>query len=242
MNRQRFRVDVARYICPKFLMDPLHLKALNTICAYTLLPEPSRVLILPPPPPCEKDAAEAARVEKLMDQDISCIIPNWLYLSGALGAMSKGAEETYKIRHVISVGFILAEPQKQHYSADTVFTPIRLDDEPDAPLETVLPTVVSILKQNSKTQIPTLVHCQMGISRSVSCIIAFLMNQTAATLTGLLQTYGISPEEIKQTILARQSNLWKTAYEIVRMKRPIATPNPGFKDVLRHHGQSWLFL
>ncbi len=73
-----------------------------------------------------------------------------------------------------------------------------------------------------------LVHCHMGVSRSASLIIAFLMRFSNST------TDPISSENPKITSLSINLS-FEEAFSIVKNKRFIVNINPGFIDQLRKY-------
>jgi len=139
-------------------------------------------------------------------QDVSCIIPPWLYLSGLAGAIESN------ISQIFSVGVALSTSTHIY----------GLEDEEHAPLKSVLIDILPKLKQNSITQTKTLVHCQMGMSRSAACVIAFLMKQ--AREAGDTHT---------------QVELYTNMLNLVRSIRPCVAPNPGFERIIKEDN-SWL--
>lgn len=156
----------------------------------------------------KEDEEVVAKREAIFEKDISCILEDWLYLSGAIGAQSRALQAKYQVYDIISVGFFLSPVQKKNHDPTlTNYHFFPLEDCDDQPLEHILPQVLTILQDNFKARKKTLVHCQMGISRSASCIIAFLMQQNKSD--------------------------YDTALKFVKDKRPCVCPNPGFENKLR---------
>ncbi|XP_012261545.2 dual specificity protein phosphatase 19 [Athalia rosae] len=76
--------------------------------------------------------------------------------------------QRYKIRHVISIGITVEVRFKEicYYSVDLL-------DVPESSIFNTLKTCFSIIKSNQHENI--FVHCNAGVSRSASVIIAYLM-------------------------------------------------------------------
>ena len=83
-----------------------------------------------------------------------------------------------------------------------------LDDTPEQPLLDFLPAAVAFMLDARDSGGLVLVHCQMGISRSVACVLAYLVLPTGGNLSLV--------------------NAW--AY--LRARRPVALPNAGFRAQL----------
>jgi protein-tyrosine phosphatase len=96
----------------------------------------------------------------------------------------------------------------KHYMPEVVYVGIPMEDDPDYPIERYFPfTNRFIHKHRVERRRNVLVHCQMGISRSVACVIAYLMSISGSDPWDLLIN--------------------------VRKRRPQAGPNPGFLDALK---------
>ncbi|ALX27433.1 hypothetical protein GMAR_ORF58 [Golden Marseillevirus] len=89
---------------------------------------------------------------------------------------------------------------------------IRADDSPSVNLSEVFQQVADFIEFGLKNGKNVLVHCMMGISRSATCVIAYLMLKQGMTL--------------------------KDALSFVRKRRNCVSPNPGFIKQLQNVGES----
>ena len=85
---------------------------------------------------------------------------------------------------------------------------IKADDRPNVNLAQVFSKVASFCDECLKENKKVLVHCMMGISRSATCVIAYLM-------------------------LKKGMNL-RDAYNLVKNQRSCISPNPGFLTQLQN--------
>ncbi|AHA46198.1 dual specificity protein phosphatase [Insectomime virus] len=79
---------------------------------------------------------------------------------------------------------------------------IKADDQPNVNLAQVFSKVASFCDECLKEDKKVLVHCMMGISRSSTCVIAYLMLKKGMSL--------------------------RDAYNLVKNQRSCISPNPGF--------------
>ncbi|ALH06767.1 dual specificity protein phosphatase [Port-miou virus] len=84
---------------------------------------------------------------------------------------------------------------------------IKADDSPNVQLNSVFQKVANFCEECLQQNKKVLVHCMMGISRSASCVIAYLMLKKEMT--------------------------FMDALSLVRRKRPCVSPNPGFLKQLQ---------
>ena len=112
------------------------------------------------------------------------------------------------IRAVLDVAFgdIVGQSVDKNEDLEEVLR-LPLLDEPSQPLQQTLETALAFLDRCEQRGVPVLVHCNAGISRSVSVCVAFLMRK-----------YSIGYDEALATI---------------RVTRPSAKPNAGFEAQLR---------
>lgn len=129
------------------------------------------------------------------------IVPDRLYLSGVVEANNQELLRQSGITHVINLsGHDIVYPS----SVDGIMT-VMIDDHPFARLDVITHyfqltnRFIDEALQNPQGRV--LIHCFAGISRSVTVLVAYLMNQ------------GLCLEE---------------ALQQVRQRRPMAQPNPGF--------------
>lgn len=238
MQDARLRVALGRALFGDWLLiKPAHRTCVQLVMEYAQDRKGARVAI-PLPPSCLDETGEtphhlALRNEQLLAEDISCVLPPWLFLSGLQGVRAQALH----VKCIISVGFMLSEWDRSHHSDDTIYHAFRLDDAPDEPLASVLNHVLPILHDNERKGIKTLVHCQMGMSRSVSCVIAFLMSRLWRTIAPLINSYHRTPTSMLRTTL--QPYLYAFAHDSVKRARDFILPNPGFRRCLITDVESW---
>ncbi|AMQ10636.1 dual specificity protein phosphatase [Brazilian marseillevirus] len=85
---------------------------------------------------------------------------------------------------------------------------IKADDSPDVQLSQVFQKVANFCDECLKQNKRVLVHCMMGISRSATCVIAYLMLKKGMRL--------------------------QDAYNLVKTQRSCIAPNPGFLHQLQN--------
>jgi hypothetical protein len=135
---------------------------------------------------------------------------------GGRGALQSGALLQAGIHHVINVGAELMHSRsidwnELQYSGIAV-QHVPLDDHVGQPLLPTIDGALQYLHSCVASGQPILVNCQMGVSRSTSVVMAYL-----------IQYHGMSYEE---------------AYGVVVAGRPMAYPNPSFDQQLRHLAMS----
>lgn len=130
------------------------------------------------------------------------ILPDHVYLGNASMARSLTKLQKYKITHVVTVmDQNLAKKILQFYGKKQLF--VRFHDSMHEPIENYFMSTYQWIKTiNKKTKPRILIHCFMGLSRSVTLLIAFIM-------------------------IGRRWSLEKT-YSFVKGKRPMMRPNDGF--------------
>lgn len=182
--------------------------------------EASGTTIICPFPSVVVDSTETA--DRYAQEDLSCIIRPWLYLSGLMGVRARNLP----VRRIISIGVNLTDFDKYHHPNGAVeYHAFPLEDAPGAPLLDVLSRVLILLDTN----IPTLVHCQMGMSRSASCVIAYIMRQYWRQTVGDVV---LDPAlKIRRQF---QWRLYHFCHDLVKHRRPCIRPNKGFEKTLKN--------
>lgn len=94
-----------------------------------------------------------------------------------------------------------------------VYLQLSIPDSPQAPISNFFPTTNRFISKAIKSGGKVLVHCQAGISRSPTIVIAYLM-----------QEYGQSSQSLLRYL---------------QQKRSIVNPNWGFIDQLNRVEKSW---
>lgn len=138
-------------------------------------------------------------VDEKPDLQIVSIIPG-LYLSSQDPAVCNDLLKKYEIRHILSIGVNISEKYDdiQYHTCDLL----------DLPETNIIPSIkkcVDIIHANRKENI--LVHCNAGVSRSPSIVIAYLM------------------------IVMKLS--YDESYDTVKRARSCIRPNDGFVKQLR---------
>ncbi|ELP85663.1 dual specificity protein phosphatase, putative [Entamoeba invadens IP1] len=132
---------------------------------------------------------------------ISEVIPSKLYLGSLEAAESAELLERYKIKSVVSI--IEVEPKIPGCIKSRKW--LCVEDLEDTDLLSQFDSINTFI---DKTEKSVLVHCQMGVSRSATLVIAYLIKT------------GMTFEE---------------AYNHVMKVRPLIAPNNGFIQQLMHY-------
>lgn len=135
---------------------------------------------------------------------ISSIFDNLLYL-GSQSSTHTDILVKHHIQHVISIG---CNPLERNitiskYEIEDNGDPNNLDNF----FSKIIPEIHNIINESINKQLPILVHCQAGISRSASVIITWLMFYKNMT--------------------------YEEAYKYVKERRPVIMPNITFVDYMK---------
>mmetsp|Transcript_43866 Transcript_43866/g.86041 ORF Transcript_43866/g.86041 Transcript_43866/m.86041 type:complete len:241 (-) Transcript_43866:28-750(-) len=135
------------------------------------------------------------------EKNTSMILP-YLYVGGYCGLQDEPYSlATHGIEFVVNCSD-KSKPLPPPYSTPFTFYDVKLDDCPSCDLSEAISTVVPII-QNAKIKgKKCLIYCNIGMSRSVSLALAYL-------------------------IVSEGMSLLK-AMELMKTRRRIASPNPGF--------------
>ena len=123
-----------------------------------------------------------------------------VYISDAANALDYASLKKLGIKQILIVGKELPRHGDLYFK---VFH-VKIDDITNENIKKYFNSSFNFIKKNK-----TLVHCAMGVSRSVSIVIAYLMRASAMN--------------------------YDDAYALVRKERPIANPNPGFIKQLKQY-------
>lgn len=155
------------------------------------------------PRPCHSDHYNNPYV-------LSGIIPGFLYLSSGAHVNKYAQQNALVDAHTgTKIGNILNVSNDNDIGVSRprgfkgVYARIPVDDSPHENIAQYFMSAISFIEQVRARNEAIVVHCVMGISRSVTIVLAYLMYR-----------YRICYEK---------------AYELVRIARPIARPNPGFE-------------
>ncbi|KAI6188417.1 hypothetical protein M3Y98_00352500 [Aphelenchoides besseyi] len=132
------------------------------------------------------------------------IIPG-LFVGSLRAATDPKLMSANRIQAIVSV--ITTEVNLSRLPFVTHKLQIPLDDLPNATLGHYFGTAIRFIHENRLENRNVLVHCLMGVSRSVSLVLAYLITVTDLRL--------------------------ERAYEFVRQRRYSASPNFGFREQLK---------
>lgn len=174
--------------------------ALGTTCASTP-PVLAEVTVAPatskPTPPANRKRLAFATREAI--KNASLILEPWLFVSGDMAAKSKAALKQ------LNIGFVLNCCERIPFAfvrGETENLMLAMPDQRDADIAPHLPAAFAFMDRAKKSGRGCLVHCMVGASRSVTVVLAFLMEYEGMTL--------------------------RDAWTLVKQKRRAARPNRGF--------------
>lgn len=131
--------------------------------------------------------------------DTSTILDDFLYL-GAKGVTSNIEQLcSQNISYVINCA---SEPEHATYPPEFKYLHVQVDDNASAEIDKYFDACCAFIQQAKRENMSVLVHCTMGMSRSASIVLAYLVKCENMTLI--------------------------EAFEYVKQRRPVASPNPGF--------------
>ena len=139
------------------------------------------------------------------DADTAPAAAPGVYVGPYLYAKSRGWLRRHAITHVINV---TASAPCPFADEGIVYLRLAIEDSPDAPIAEHFAAALAFVRTARSAGGNTLIHCQMGKSRSVTVAAAILMQEDA----------GMG---------------WREALRRVRSARPQAAPNLGFLRELR---------
>ncbi|CAI2380592.1 unnamed protein product [Moneuplotes crassus] len=137
-------------------------------------------------------------------------ITSGLFIGDAYSAMNYFNLQSKNVSHILS----MAGEVENKFSDSFEYLHVRITDTVDEDILSFLPQAVRFIDKALTEGTGILVHCQQGISRSASAIIAYLM---------------FKKRKPYKTILKRVCN-----------KRPIVKPNSGFVQQLKEFEQKLL--
>lgn len=127
---------------------------------------------------------------------------DWLFLGSYRNASELKDLKNLNMTHILNC----AIECRDNYPKNFTYCHLKLCDHPNFRISLYFNTAVAFLEEVRKSNGKVLVHCQMGISRSTTCIIAYMikeMNYSAVE-----------------------------ALKFIKRKRKIVFPNYGFMDQL----------
>lgn len=130
-----------------------------------------------------------------------------LYIGNYRDAQNITMLKRCKISHILCA----AGELKAVFPNNFTYKMIRASDHPGFNLGMFLDGAADFIHRSMTSGTGILVHCHMGISRSTTCVMAYLMKFQGMTMTG--------------------------AYTLCKRSRSIINPNPGFMMQLRKYYQ-----
>ncbi|GAB1225412.1 hypothetical protein ENUP19_0252G0048 [Entamoeba nuttalli] len=131
---------------------------------------------------------------------ISTIIENELFLTGKKGAL---LSDTYELNHIKALVVVCPEQYEYPINKEEVeILKLPVIDSYNFPLINYLEKAYEFIDSQITQHHPVLVHCDFGISRSASVVIAYLIRKYQMSL--------------------------KAAFQYVSDRRHIVCPNPAF--------------
>ena len=133
---------------------------------------------------------------------------DWLFLGCYRNACNKEEIKDLKINYVLNCAFECMES----FSNNIKYCHLKLSDMPSFRIIPFFERATSFINQAHKSGGVILVHCQLGISRSTSCVIAYMIKYMGYTAM--------------------------SALDFIRKKRPQVMPNFGFIQQLMNYEKS----
>ncbi|KAK7603549.1 hypothetical protein V9T40_003548 [Parthenolecanium corni] len=126
------------------------------------------------------------RLENHWCVDCDEVYPN-LFISNAATAKNKAFLKALGITHILNPAegeeMGMVNTDSEFYRQDGIkYLGLRLMDLPSTPISSYFPEVTNFIEEGISSGGKVLVHCLMGISRSSTCAIAYLMIKKNMTL------------------------------------------------------------
>ena len=134
-----------------------------------------------------------------------------LYLSDADTAADKDYLDELGINSIITIGHGLLSRHVRDPLSRMNYHYIALADRPEEPIHEHFDVVDAFIRENIAADRRVLVHCQAGVSRSATLVVAHLMKH-----------YGMP---------------FDLALKYVQARRPVVYPNSGFMERLREYDE-----
>ncbi|XP_033762967.1 dual specificity protein phosphatase 19-like [Pecten maximus] len=141
------------------------------------------------------------------DMQVGEILP-WLLLSSQDVACDEETLHKHNVTHILNVATFVDE----HFPKSFTYKSMKMDDHPDFPISRKFDEAFNFIdKGRAKENGVVLVHCNAGVSRAATIVIAYLMNREGMAL--------------------------QHAYSHVKDKRPAIRPNDGFQSQLKAYAE-----
>jgi len=151
----------------------------------------------------EEQKAFQQKEVKLETQIMSEVRP-WLFLGSVGDALDRDRLQSNSVTHILNAAKECdsGSPLSDADFGGLVYKKLNLVDHSDEPIVGVFEEAFEFIEEAKRMRGKVLVHCQRGISRSATLVIAYIMKTEALTL--------------------------ESAFASVRAKRSIVNPNLGF--------------
>ncbi|XP_060067093.1 dual specificity protein phosphatase 19-like [Ylistrum balloti] len=141
------------------------------------------------------------------DMQVGEILPG-LLLSSQDVACDQEVLHNYNVTHILNVATFVDE----HFPKSFTYKSIKIDDHPDFPISKKFDEAFKFIDKGRGTdEGVVLVHCNAGVSRAATIVIAYVMSREGMTL--------------------------QHAYSHVKDKRPAIRPNDGFQSQLKAYAE-----
>lgn len=185
----------------------------------SLIGVPSLSLNIPPRPLVQVFECEPRGCPRNTDDarfEASLIVPN-LYLGSYSDMRCIEALRSRRIINIVNVSTDCELPRELENECNTLR--ISVEDHSDEPIKKHFQAATQFIHAALQRKEGVLVHCRMGVSRSATIVIAFLMQYG--------HEYGVPPSPSTQLVR------YHTALQFVRQRRSQVSPNIGFILALR---------
>ncbi|EJU02279.1 hypothetical protein DACRYDRAFT_15605 [Dacryopinax primogenitus] len=158
------------------------------------------------------DGVDSQSPMSSLDDPMHQVIPH-LWLGDYLAANSPDLLRQHGITHVISA--IRWKPQVVQ---GVRYMYVEVDDTPEADLLAHLPACVSFISDALSSSSSVLVHCQAGVSRSATIVVAYLMSTLSLSTEAALELVRAArPQACPSEAFLKQLGLWKEGgYKVSR--------------------------
>ncbi|XP_072541091.1 dual specificity protein phosphatase 19 [Salminus brasiliensis] len=137
------------------------------------------------------------------DLQVGYIRP-YLLLGSQDAAHDFGTLRKYKVTHILNVAYGVENAFPELF----IYKTLSILDLPDADIISHLQECSQFIDQAKAEKGVVLVHCNVGVSRSVSVVIGYLMS--------------------------KEGQSFEDAFSFVKSARPASCPNPGFLEQLKN--------
>ncbi|XP_077438521.1 dual specificity protein phosphatase 19-like isoform X1 [Vanacampus margaritifer] len=142
--------------------------------------------------------------DKSLDLQVGVVRP-FLLLASQDAAHDMDTLQRYQVSHVLNVAYGVANP----FPNQLVYKTVQILDLPETQIASYVNECGAFIDQAREQDGVVLVHCNAGVSRSSSIVMAYLM--------------------------WREELLFDEAYRQVKLARPSSRPNPGFHHQLQNY-------